>query len=367
MGLWCGAFVGSFLNVVIYRMPRGLGLGKPVYSFCPNCKHRLEIPDLVPLLSWLALRGKCRHCGVKVSSRYFFVELLNGAIWSGIWYQYFVAGWDPVRACVYAAAASALVAIIFIDWELFIIPDQINAFLAVLGIGYNFWLIYSHAPGAMMWGMPSALAGWLTGVGVLWGIAFLGRVAFRKDAMGHGDIKMARGIGCVLFPAVALLSFGLAVVLGAVLGVAQVLIRRGPPNVGTQGDSASESSDEEEEFYPPESIGSLLFCGLGYLLGADIIGLFIPKLYMWWFKEPAFIGAEDWDDAEVEHTMIPFGPYLALGAIVATIFASQLLSGVQAYFDWASGKANRAKPVLLLEHLSYKGGLLEGEGWSMRT
>ena len=151
LGLWCGAFVGSFLNVVIYRMPRGLGLGKPVYSFCPNCKHRLEVPDLIPLLSWLFLRGKCRHCKVKVSSRYFFVELLNGAIWSGIWYQYFVAGWDPARAVVYALAASALVAIIFIDWEVLMIPDQINAFLAILGIGYNVWIDYKHLPGGTTW------------------------------------------------------------------------------------------------------------------------------------------------------------------------------------------------------------------------
>lgn len=350
--------MGSFLNVVIYRMPRGLGLGNPRYSFCPNCKHRLEIPDLVPLLSWLVLRGKCRHCHAKVSGRYFFVELLTGAIWSGIWYEYIVVQGDLARAIAYALAASALVAIIFIDWELFIIPDQINAFLAILGIAYNLWLFHTHTPGAMTWGIPSALAGWLTGVGVLWGIAFFGRVALGKDAMGHGDIKMARGIGAVLFPSVALIGFGLAVVLGAVLGIVQVLIRRGPPKVGTE-----DHADEQEEPYEPESIGSLLVCGLGYLLGIDIIGLFIPRLYMAWFKESPFIGPEEWNEVEVEHTMIPFGPYLALGAIFASVFSVQLTHGVKAYWDWATGAKNK---VGILEQKKGTVGLLFGEGWSMR-
>ena len=125
----------------------------------------------------------------------------------------------------------------------------------------------------------------IAGVGVLWGIAFFGRVAFGKDAMGHGDIKMARGIGAVLFPSVAMISFGLAVVMGAVLGVAQVLIRRSPPDLKQSASvlsDLSETSDKpdlgEQTELPPESIGSLLFCGLGYLLGIDIIGLFIPKL-----------------------------------------------------------------------------------------
>lgn len=357
LGLLFGASVGSFLNVVIYRMPRGLRLGKPVYSFCPSCKHRLEIPDLVPLFSWLVLRGRCRHCGAKISARYFTVELLTGLIWGGIWHQYLIVGEDPAKAFFYALAASALVAIIFIDWELYIIPDQVNAFLAIVGIAYNVWLYVSHNPGAVFHGIPSALAGWLVGVGVLWGIAFFGRIVFRKDAMGHGDIKMARGIGAVLFPAVACVSFGLAVALGAVLGVAQIIIRRGPPELKSQ-EEAEEQSEEEE--YKPESIGSLLFCGLGYLLGIDIIGLFIPKLYIAWFKESPYIGAEEWEDFPVEHTMIPFGPYLALGAIFAAVFSTQLLNGVNAYLNWASGR-NTA-----MEQLDSNLSLFVGEGWSMR-
>jgi len=337
VGFALGAVIGSFLNVVIYRTPRGLSLSKPSTSFCPSCKHRLEIPDLFPLLSWLFLRGKCRHCGSKVSSRYFFVELLNASIWAGVWYQQLYVGADPAKAIAYAAAASTLVAIIFIDWELYIIPDQINAFLWLVGLALNGWMIYEGRPEAWTWGIPSALAGWIVGVATLWGIALFGRLLFRKDAMGHGDIKMARGIGAVLFPATALMGFGLAVVLGAVLGVVQILAR--PRDAEESGEGQAEG--EEEAFEEPESIGSLLKSGVGYFLCIDIVGLFVPKLYESWFGEPAFEPIEEVEEYPIERTMIPFGPYLALGAIVATVFQSELRSGVDAYVRWVTGPAER--------------------------
>ncbi|HZH98759.1 MAG TPA: prepilin peptidase [Fimbriimonadaceae bacterium] len=344
VGLWLGAVVGSFLNVVIYRTPRSLSLYSPSKSFCPRCKHSLGIPDLVPLLSWVFLRGKCRHCGAQVSSRYFFVELLNGAIWAGIWYQYFIVSEQPGKAIAYALAASALVAIIFIDWELFIIPDQINAFLAATGVCYNIYLYAIGSPLAETWGMPSSLAGWLVGVAALWGIAFLGRVLFGKDAMGHGDIKMARGIGAVLFPTMALMSFGLAVFVGAILGIVQILARRGqapqPPAEVLRASNGTELkvAEEVEEDYQPETFGSLIKCGIGYLLGVDILGLFAPRISIAWFGESPYEPIEELDDFKPDLTTIPFGPYLALGAIVATIFSAELVQGLDAYMKSMSGR-----------------------------
>src|SRR5947209_4229016 len=135
IGLFLGATIGSFLNVVIYRLPRGVSLSNPPKSFCPTCKHSLTYFDMFPLLSWLIQRGRCRYCKSKVSSRYFFVELVNGLIWAGIWYQYLIVRADLGTAIFYAMAASALVVIIFVDLELFIIPDQVNAFLLVCGLG----------------------------------------------------------------------------------------------------------------------------------------------------------------------------------------------------------------------------------------
>ena len=323
-------------------MPRGLSLSDPPNSFCPKCKHRLLMSDMIPLLTWLIQRGKCKYCGAKIPSRYFWVELLNGAIWSGIWWQYLIVGEDWMKALCYALAASTLVAIIFIDWELYIIPDQINAFLLFLGLGYNAWLYAQGNPAATTWGMPSSIAGALVGVGVLWGIAVIGRIAFGKDAMGHGDIKMARGIGAILFPALAVVSFGLAVALGSVLGVMQIFLRprdkQAPADHphGEQGD-APVMTPEGEQTYEPESIGSLLKCGLGYILCIDVIGLFIPKLYKAWFNEDPYAPIDDLEDFEADFTMIPFGPYLALGAIVATVFEKQLLGAVGSYWKWAAG------------------------------
>ena len=471
LGGLLGLLVGSFLNVVIYRVPRNMSLSNPRQSFCPACKHPLGIPDLFPLLSWLVLRGKCRHCGAKVASRYFWVEVLNGSIWAGIWYQYFVVEADPARAIAYALAASTLVAIIFIDWELYIIPDQINAFLFAVGWGLNIWLLIKNRPDAWTWGIPSSLAGWVTGVGVLWGIALLGRLMFRKNAMGHGDIKMARGIGAVLFPATALMSFALAVFMGAIIGGVFVLYRarkgtlsssdeevelvvpkdspaevlelvqahrradkdevkalaralvlawreaassgenRSPKNrqqflavaakleqspgawlllsedddeaniserfmrrhecelekihehiVARQWDEARASIDRLLEgdpdsitreglkkakdrlarrgrfyFNPVESVGSLFKSGFGYLFCIDIVGLFVPKLYESWFGEPAYEPFEEVEDYPIERTMIPFGPYLALGAIAATVFQADLRRGVDAYVRWVAG------------------------------
>lgn len=346
VGLWLGATIGSFLNVVVYRMPRGLSLGDPKNSFCPSCKHQLGVADLVPLLSWLAQRGRCRYCGARISPRYFVVELITGIIWAAIWWQYFVAGRDPAKAIAYGAASAALVAIIFIDLEFYIIPDQVNAFLLFVGLSYNGYLYYAHAPNAATWGIPSSVLGWVAGVGIIWLITLFGRIAFGKDAMGHGDIKMARGIGAVLFAPVALISFGLAVALGAVLGIVQVLARSAKERHATGGadladEEPSSVGEDETPPYQPESIGSILKCGLGYLLCIDVIGLFYLKLYLAWFGENPFepvIDAEgEQTDFEIEPTMIPFGPYLALGAIVATVFETQLRVGVENYWRWAAG------------------------------
>jgi leader peptidase (prepilin peptidase)/N-methyltransferase len=328
VGLLIGAAIGSFLNVVIYRMPRGLPLGDPPHSFCPACRSRLGLADLVPLLSWLVLRGRCRHCRAPVPPRYLMVELITGGIWAWLWHAHLVAGWSPLYGLLAAAFASVLVAAIFIDLRHYIIPDQINAALLFIGLLANGALYLEGSPQASISGVPASLVGALVGVGALWFVALLGRLLLGRDAMGHGDIKMARGIGAMLLPAGALLSFGLAVVLGAVLGLAQVLLRRRP--------AAAPESEGAAEDPPPESIGSLLKCGLGYALCIDVAGLLAPRLYERWFGENPY-AVEEEEVADAGATMIPFGPYLAAGAL-ALLLAPGLITGpVEAYWRWATG------------------------------
>lgn len=327
IGFYIGAAIGSFLNVVIYRLPKGMSLWQPP-SHCPNCNHRLGVPDLFPLFSFLLSGQKCRYCKKPVSWRYFWVEMFSGAVWAGFWWQNLVAGADPVRFIVLAVFGSLLIAAIFIDIAWYIIPDSINAWLLLIGLLYNGWLIYSNSPSAFIWGIPSAIAGALVGTLALWGVAFLGRLFFGKDAMGHGDIKLARGIGAVLFVAPALLSFGLAIAVGAIIGGIQVMARK-------RGQSQEEiEGDYDEE---PESIGSLLKCGLGYVLAIDAIGQLFPKVDKWWFGEEPQAEENPEDDWQPTITTIPFGPYLALGALLAAYFEIPLLELVDSYWKWATG------------------------------
>lgn len=334
VGLMIGAAIGSFLNVVIYRMPLGLSLGQPRNSFCPNCKARLGVPDLIPLFSWLFLRGRCRHCRAPIPARYFGVELITGGLWAAFWWQYLIVGWDPARAVALMLFSAALVAAIFIDLRWFIIPDQVNAFMLAVGLGYNVWLYAQANPDATTWGLPSALAGWLVGTGALWSVTFLGRLLFGKDAMGHGDIKMARGIGAVLFPIAALMSFAIAVALGAVLGAVQILVRA---RRGYGGEHEGEEEDQTEQL-EPESIGSILKCGIGYVLCLDVVGLFFPRFYQSWFGEDPYAVESVEEEPDVETTMIPFGPYLALGAIVTALFEGPLRDLASSYWQWATGE-----------------------------
>lgn len=362
IGFWIGAAIGSFLNVVIYRLPRGLSVSKPKHSFCPSCNKQLTPGELIPLLSWLLQKGRC-SCGKNVvPPRYFFVELITGTLFAIIWYQQLYVGpgpeafeqANPVKAVGYMLMAAALVAAIFTDLAHYIIPDQVNAAMLVIGVGMNVAYAVMGNPVAFSGGIPSSILGALTGIGVLWGIAFLGRILFRKDAMGHGDIKMARGIGAVLLPVGAMISFGLAVALGAVLGLILVAVRaqqikkleakKQAEYEAAVAQAKAEGlpvppapSEEEEPDFPPESIGSLLWCGLGYVLCIDIIGLYIPSLYERWFGENPYSVEEIDDDAGVELTTIPFGPYLALGAIGVMLFEPRLLAMVNDYWSALQG------------------------------
>jgi leader peptidase (prepilin peptidase) / N-methyltransferase len=351
VGLMIGAAFGSFLNVVIYRMPRLLSLGEPKNSFCPTCKHRLFFfPDMVPLFSWLFSGGKCRYCHQKIGSRYFWVELINGSLWAVLWYRYFCEtpqSSDWLLGCFFMLATAALVAIIFIDGEFFIIPDEINAFLLFLGVVFH--VINKSIP-QMLWGY---LIGW----GLLFGIAFFGRIAFGKDAMGHGDIKMMRGVGALIGPLLTTIDLAIAVVVGLVFGIifisiesarqAKLSVESGPEeSVSLEGavggpssvsltESGIESELEEDE-YEPEKIKDLLILGITYLFCVDILAIWKPVIYekMGYPVEEISVEEDDWKPTL---TTIPFGPYLAIGALICMIFRTELTTFADGYIKAITG------------------------------
>jgi leader peptidase (prepilin peptidase)/N-methyltransferase len=254
-----------------------------------------------------------RYFSKRISVRYFLVELLVGGLCAGLWHQYLIASFEPVRMWFYMLAAAALVAIIFIDWALFVIPDEINVFVLAIGVGH----------GAATHQMKLALLGALTGWGIIWGTALLGRVMFRRDAMGHGDIKMMRGVGALIGPALTFANMAIAVVAGLVVGIALIVAAR-------KGKEEGASADDESP--PPESISSLLKSGIFYLLCLDCVGVFWRGIYRLIGEEYQEVTLDD-DTWKPSLTTIPFGPYLAAGALVCMLFATPLANAIHNYWN----------------------------------
>lgn len=317
VGFVLGAFVGSFLNMAIYRLPRGLSFIEPSRSFCPTCKHPLYTVDLMPMFSWLSTKGKCRYCREPVASRYFWVELLTASLFGGIWFCYLSTNYSPLQAGFYMLFAACLVAVIFIDWELYIIPDELNALLLILAFTYR----------ALDHSIPDALWGALLGWGILFGIQLLGRIGFRKDAMGDGDIKMMRGVGAILGPWLLVGNMAIAVIAGLVGGLIGIaMAKKVPVPEVTEGEATDDS------FPPPTPIPFVFLAGAWYFLCLDIVALFIPALGKWIESKLPQEIVEEGDDWTPSPTAIPFGPYLALGALICMIFATPIEHGLKGYF-----------------------------------
>jgi len=197
-----GLSLGSFLNVLIYRIPRHKSFSRG-RSFCPKCKNQIKFYDNIPLLSWLLLGGRCRQCKERISFRYPFVELLNGLAYIFFWYHY---GFS-LQFFAALFLSSVLIAIFFIDLDFQIIPDILTFPGMVIGLGISF------IPGGI--GIISSAIGLLVGGGVLYLIAVMGDYLFKKESMGGGDIKMAAMLGAFLgWQKVVFIFFG-----GAVIGL----------------------------------------------------------------------------------------------------------------------------------------------------
>ena len=202
-----GLVIGSFLNVVIYRVPRQekIGLSR---SKCTHCGEILRWYHNIPLFSYLALRGKCGFCRKPISLRYPIVEFSNALL-----YLYFLWQFDlTVDFAVFSVLGSALLAIFFIDLDFQIIPDVITLPGMIIGLGVSF------APGGI--GIVSALIGLLVGGGSLYLVAMLGDWLFKKESMGGGDIKMAAMLGAFLGWQKVLLIFISSAFIGAVVSIA---------------------------------------------------------------------------------------------------------------------------------------------------
>lgn len=197
-----GLLIGSFLNVVIYRLPEGMSIATPP-SHCPKCNHQLKPLDLVPVFSWLFLKGKCRYCAVKVSPRYALVELLTGILFA---YTYLVFGleWILLVQLIFVAV---LIAVVFIDLDHQIIPDELNLFLLLVFIFANLALSFIPWKDAFL----GAAAGFLP--------LFLVVLLTGGAGMGMGDVKLMFVLGLYLGLGQTLLALFLSFIYGGVFGV----------------------------------------------------------------------------------------------------------------------------------------------------
>jgi leader peptidase (prepilin peptidase) / N-methyltransferase len=229
-----GAAVGSFLNVVIHRVPNEESIVFP-NSACPGCKTPIKAYDNIPILSWLILRAKCRSCGEPIAARYPAVELLTALLFLLVYWQ---TGVSPVLP-VYLVFVAAMVALIFIDAEHMILPNVITYPLLVgaLVVRLIFPIIFNENyfsdtlswPATYLAGKPawlvsvfSALVGALVGGGSLWLVGEIWKRLRGVDAMGLGDVKMMLAVGALIGWRLAALSIFLGAFSGAVIGVIMI-------------------------------------------------------------------------------------------------------------------------------------------------
>jgi leader peptidase (prepilin peptidase)/N-methyltransferase len=200
-----GAILGSFLNVVIYRIPRHLSLWKP-RSHCPHCGQYLQLRDNLPLISYLLLKGRCRFCHQKISSRYFKVEMLSGLIWTGV---IAINGFNLVTFA-WIVLLEGLLTLAWIDQRWGIVPDSIVLSLFIIGI-----LLFLLAEPTFLIQRGASVA---ISTGFILLMALLGRLLFKREAIGGGDLKIAAVVGLFLGSKLSILSLCLAFTLGGIYG-----------------------------------------------------------------------------------------------------------------------------------------------------
>ena len=187
---WFGSVYGSFLNVVIHRLPREESLVRP-RSRCPRCKTMIAWFDNVPIVSWLILGGRCRRCRKPISARYPLVEAAAGLLAAALQRRWTD---DPAWTAAAALACGALLAVALIDWDTFLIPDELSLGLVVSGLLTAPLNPYFAGPS---WGTAilRSLLGAFCGFAMAWAIAALGEFMLKKEALGGGDVKLLAGVG----------------------------------------------------------------------------------------------------------------------------------------------------------------------------
>lgn len=305
-----GLVVGSFLNVCIYRLPRGEFFSKS-RSFCPNCKSPIKAYDNIPVLSYIILRGKCRSCGERISPRYPLVELLTCALWVG---NYAAFGLDGMTI-VYDITVAVLIVAAFVDLDTFEIPDSSIVTLLILGA-------VTFAPfGGVSW--QDKLIGCVC-------VSVPMLIVCLFGGMGFGDVKLYFVLGLLLGWKKILVVFLLSVVLGAAVSVVYLAIKR---HKAAADDSIENSGEQDEERC------SVDFSDEGRADDEKVVAVG-EKREQTFAEDKSEEGqasavgevsdVSDEDDDPLpkskKGSVVPFGPFIALATVVTLYVGDALIS-----------------------------------------
>jgi leader peptidase (prepilin peptidase)/N-methyltransferase len=237
-----GACVASFLNVVVWRVPRGESIVRPP-SHCPKCISPIKWWQNIPIVSWLCLRGRCANCGNAISPRYIFVEALGGALFLAAFLHF--AGYFAAHPhwCVWFELLvwwiwiSLMITGSFIDFDHRLLPDFVTvggmvlgvvrgAFFTLAGFLERQELAFSLSAFAPLWW---SLGGLVFGFGLLWLVRFAGSKAFKREAMGLGDVFLMGAVGAIYGPAAVFVTLVLSSFFGSLAGLAMMIVSKVRP------------------------------------------------------------------------------------------------------------------------------------------
>ena len=235
-----GACVASFLNVVIWRVPRGESIVRPP-SHCPACGAAIRWYQNIPILSWLALRGKCANCRAPISPRYILVELLGGCLFLAAFQKFGLALvgneplWSPLvlHLVIMWIWISLMIVGSMIDFDHKLLPDFVTVGGMILGVAEALvFTAFGFADGCdesllvRLSPLVNSLVGLAFSFGLLWLIRFLGSKAFRREAMGLGDVFLMGAVGALFGPVAVLVTLMLSSVFGSVVGLSMVALSK---------------------------------------------------------------------------------------------------------------------------------------------
>ena len=248
-----GAIVGSFLNVCIYRLPREKSIIFP-RSFCPSCEKPIKFYDNIPIISYLYLMGKCRHCGVRFSVKYPIVEFITASLFTLL----FLTIGLTIELPVLLFFVSILIVISFIDLEFQIIPD----ILSLGGIVAGFLLSFFRTNFSVL----NSVYGIFLGGGILFAIAYGYQLLRKKEGMGGGDIKLLGMIGSFCGIKGVVFSLMLGSLIGTIVGIPLMFIKGKKEGVGYA-----------IPFGPFLSLGALIFVFAGDRIIYEFIAFLVRK------------------------------------------------------------------------------------------